>query len=100
MFHPDNLEYLLINLLTFRIFSWYPDYFDEISEPMSLFMINKKLKRSGYRTLEELLKDILLVFENAKTYNVEGSDIYEAAVKLERLAKSKTRALQKVKFLF
>ncbi|VDK76275.1 unnamed protein product, partial [Onchocerca ochengi] len=77
--------------------SWYPDYFDEISEPMSLFMINKKLKRSGYRTLEELLKDILLVFENAKTYNVEGSDIYEAAVKLERLAKSKTRALQKTR---
>ncbi|VDO49938.1 unnamed protein product [Onchocerca flexuosa] len=62
---------------------------------MSLFMINKKLKRDGYRTLDELLKDILLVFENAKTYNVEGSDIYEAAVKLERLAKSKSRALQK-----
>ncbi|MCP9263522.1 Polybromodomain protein [Dirofilaria immitis] len=76
--------------------SWYPDYFDEISEPMSLFMINKKLKRDDYHTLEELLKDILLVFENAKTYNVEGSDIYEAAAKLERLAKSKTRTLQKV----
>ncbi|VBB33061.1 unnamed protein product, partial [Acanthocheilonema viteae] len=75
--------------------SWYPDYFDEISEPMSLFMINKKLKRDEYRTLEELLKDIVLIFENAKTYNVEGSDIYEAAAKLERLAKSKARTLQK-----
>uniref|UniRef100_A0A158Q8R4 Bromo domain-containing protein n=1 Tax=Elaeophora elaphi TaxID=1147741 RepID=A0A158Q8R4_9BILA len=75
--------------------SWYPDYFDEISDPMSLFMINKKLKRDEYRTLEELLKDIVLVFENAKTYNVEGSDIYEAAAKLERLAKSKARTLQK-----
>ncbi|EJD74959.1 polybromodomain protein [Loa loa] len=75
--------------------SWYPDYFDEISDPMSLFMINKKLKRGEYRTLEELLKDIVLVFENAKTYNVEGSDIYEAAAKLERLARSKARTLQK-----
>ncbi|VDO25165.1 unnamed protein product [Brugia timori] len=75
--------------------SWYPDYFDEISDPMSLFMINKKLKRDEYHTLEELLKDIVLVFENAKTYNVEGSDIYEAAAKLERLARSKTRALLK-----
>ncbi|CAG9540476.1 unnamed protein product [Cercopithifilaria johnstoni] len=75
--------------------SWYPDYFDEISEPMSLFMINKKLKRDEYRTLEELLKDIVIIFENAKTYNVEGSDIYEAAAKLERLAKSKARMLQK-----
>ncbi|VDK79899.1 unnamed protein product [Litomosoides sigmodontis] len=77
--------------------SWYPDYFDEISEPMSLFMINKKLKRDEYDTLEELLKDIVLIFENAKAYNVEGSDIYEAAEKLERLAKSKARMLQKVK---
>lgn len=83
---------------TFNAFSWYPDYFDEISEPMSLFMINKKLKRDEYHTLEELLKDIVLVFENAKAYNVEGSDIYEAAAKLERLAKSKARMLQKVKF--
>lgn len=67
---------------------------------MSLFMINKKLKRDEYRTLEELLKDIVLVFENAKTYNVEGSDIYEAATKLEKLAKSKARMLQKVMFYF
>uniref|UniRef100_A0A915PSR4 Protein polybromo-1 n=1 Tax=Setaria digitata TaxID=48799 RepID=A0A915PSR4_9BILA len=75
--------------------SWYPDYFDEISEPMSLFMINKKLKRGEYCTLEDLLRDIVLVFENAKTYNVEGSDIYEAAAKLEKLARSKARTLQK-----
>lgn len=89
-----------LNQLTFYTFSWYPDYFDEISEPMSLFMINKKLKRDEYRTLEELLKDIVLVFENAKTYNVEGSDIYEAAAKLEKLARSKARTLQKVEFYF
>lgn len=63
---------------------------------MSLFMINKKLKRGEYRTLEELLNDIVLVFENAKSYNVEGSVIYEAAAKLERLARSKARTLQKV----
>lgn len=65
---------------------------------MSLFMINKKLKRGEYLTFDQLLKDILLVFENAKSYNVEGSDIYEAATKLENLAKSKARSLQKVSF--
>lgn len=75
-------------------FSWYPDYYDEISTPMSLFMINKKLKRGEYESLDTLLEDITLVFENARSYNLEGSEIYDAAVKLGKLAVSKARSLQ------
>ncbi len=41
--------------------SYYPDYYDEISSPMSLFMINKKLKGGKYTDLESVLKDFLQV---------------------------------------
>ncbi|VDM97588.1 unnamed protein product [Thelazia callipaeda] len=93
--NPSDPEtYLADPFLELPSKNWYPDYFDEIAQPMSLFMINKKLKRNDYGTFEEFLRDVLLVFSNAKSYNVEGSDIYEAAVKLERLAKSKAQMLQ------
>ena len=46
-----------------EFFSYYPDYYDEISSPMSLFMINKKLKGGKYTDLESVLKDFLQVWE-------------------------------------
>ncbi|PIO62206.1 Bromodomain protein [Teladorsagia circumcincta] len=73
---------------------YYPDYFDEISRPMSLFMINKKLKRNDYKTFEELFKDFMQVFENACEYNMESSDIFIAAQKLQNLTIRKARELQ------
>lgn len=75
-------------------FSYYPDYYNEITSPMSLFMINKKLKRGIYESLADLLVDVTLVFENARSYNIEGSDIHDAAVKLEKLAISMARTMQ------
>ncbi|EYC16997.1 hypothetical protein Y032_0032g2608 [Ancylostoma ceylanicum] len=74
--------------------SYYPDYYDEISRPMSLFMINKKLKRNGYQTFEELFKDFVQVFENACEYNMETSDIFIAARKLQNLTIRRARELQ------
>ncbi|KAJ1355467.1 Protein polybromo-1 [Parelaphostrongylus tenuis] len=74
--------------------SYYPDYFDEISRPMSLFMINRKLKRNGYTAFEELFKDFIQIFENACEYNMETSDIFIAAQKLQNLAIRKARELQ------
>ncbi|VDM60949.1 unnamed protein product [Angiostrongylus costaricensis] len=74
--------------------SYYPDYFDEISRPVSLFMINRKLKRNGYKTFDELLKDFIQMFENACEYNMETSDIFIAAQKLQNLAIRKARELQ------
>uniref|UniRef100_A0A0K0DFJ5 Bromo domain-containing protein n=1 Tax=Angiostrongylus cantonensis TaxID=6313 RepID=A0A0K0DFJ5_ANGCA len=74
--------------------SYYPDYFEEISRPVSLFMINRKLKRNGYKTFDELLKDFIQMFENACEYNMETSDIFIAAQKLQNLAIRKARELQ------
>ncbi|KAK6728994.1 hypothetical protein RB195_006197 [Necator americanus] len=74
--------------------SYYPDYYDEISRPMSLFMINKKLKRNGYQAFEDLFKDFIQVFENACEYNMESSDIFIAAQKLQNLTIRRARELQ------
>lgn len=48
-------------------------------------MINKNLKRGTYKDLSSLVDSFLLMFENARNYNVEGSDIFEAANKLQDL---------------
>uniref|UniRef100_A0A915DFK5 Protein polybromo-1 n=1 Tax=Ditylenchus dipsaci TaxID=166011 RepID=A0A915DFK5_9BILA len=65
--------------------SYYPDYYDEIEKPMSLFMINKRLKQNEYPDLKSLVEALLLVFRNARSYNIEESDIYKAANQLEQL---------------
>ncbi|KAL3098913.1 hypothetical protein niasHT_024668 [Heterodera trifolii] len=85
----------------------YPDYYEEIPHPMSLYMINKKLKRGQYnggcaaadggsgtaaapkqqhnQQLHGLVKDLLLMFDNACAYNIEESAIFEAAERLRKL---------------
>ncbi|GMT37808.1 hypothetical protein PFISCL1PPCAC_29105, partial [Pristionchus fissidentatus] len=73
---------------------YYPDYYDEMKCPMSLFMINKKLKLGKYTDLDELVKDFALVFGNAMEYNVEASEIYKAAKALKELTLKKAKQLQ------
>ncbi|CAI4231619.1 unnamed protein product [Auanema sp. JU1783] len=72
----------------------YPDYYDDIKNPMSFFMINKKLKCGDYKTLFDLFKDFVQVFENACEYNIEESEYYTSARKLEEMAVNKMRELE------
>ncbi|KAI1728891.1 bromodomain-containing protein [Ditylenchus destructor] len=74
--------------------NYYPDYYDEIQKPMSLFMINKRLKQSSYKDLVELVEDLRMVFRNACTYNLEDSDIYKAAVQLEQITLDTAESLE------
>ncbi|CAG8594413.1 12375_t:CDS:10 [Cetraspora pellucida] len=53
----------------------YPDYYEE-----------KKIDRKEYPDNESFESDLDLMFENAKKYNVEGSQIYNDAKSLQRLA--------------
>ncbi|KIV82064.1 hypothetical protein PV11_04200 [Exophiala sideris] len=61
----------------------YPVYFQEIKEPIALDAIKKKSKRKKYQSLEQFMKDIDLLFNNAKQFNEEGSEIYQDAVELQ-----------------
>lgn len=61
---------------------------------MSIFVINKKLKREQYKDFDELVSDFLLVFRNACSYNVEDSDIYIAAKRFEKLVLDLAKKLE------
>uniref|UniRef100_A0A915LFE1 Bromo domain-containing protein n=1 Tax=Meloidogyne javanica TaxID=6303 RepID=A0A915LFE1_MELJA len=71
----------------------YPDYYEEIERPLSLYMINKLLKRGHYANLDALVKDLLLMFDNAMNYNIEESGIYQAAVRFRHLTLKAAKAL-------
>ena len=60
-----------------------PEYFAEIKRPISVEQIKKSLKRRRYKTFDAFLGDLSLMFNNAKEYNEDGSDIFEAAAALE-----------------
>ena len=62
------------------------DYFREIKEPIALDLIKRKTKRKKYQSLEHFLKDVDLMFNNAKEYNQDESDIYKDAVELQKEA--------------
>lgn len=60
------------------------EYYQEIQNPVALDQIKRNAKRKKYRNVDEVLADLELMFENAKRYNEEGSDIYDDAVELQK----------------
>jgi chromatin structure-remodeling complex subunit RSC1/2 len=64
-----------------------PEYFSEIKQPMALDLIKKKLKRKKYTTVDQFMVDIELMFDNAKQYNKDESQIYKDAVELQKEAR-------------
>ena len=71
----------------------YPDYYDIISEPIDMNMIDARIKGGQYRSEEELLADCKLMFSNCRLYNEEGSPIYEDANILEKVLLAKAREM-------
>ncbi|TPP39754.1 Protein polybromo-1 [Fasciola gigantica] len=65
----------------------YPDYYEEITHPISLADIKKKLKQNEYPTLNSILADLDLVFKNAQQYNVEESLIHRDSLILQQIAR-------------
>eukprot|EP01117_Protostelium_nocturnum_P019586 TRINITY_DN8534_c0_g1_i1.p1 TRINITY_DN8534_c0_g1~~TRINITY_DN8534_c0_g1_i1.p1 ORF type:complete len:643 (-),score=167.59 TRINITY_DN8534_c0_g1_i1:602-2530(-) len=59
-----------------------PDYLIIIKHPMDLGTVWANLNEGGYSTPEEVKDDVELTFKNAKTYNLEGSDIVVMAENL------------------
>jgi chromatin structure-remodeling complex subunit RSC4 len=60
----------------------YPDYYKVIARPMALDNVKSRLELNGYPSVESVMADLELIFENAKAYNVEGSGIYSDAADL------------------
>eukprot|EP00639_Heterosigma_akashiwo_P009203 CAMPEP_0194603536 /NCGR_PEP_ID=MMETSP0292-20121207/30313_1 /TAXON_ID=39354 /ORGANISM="Heterosigma akashiwo, Strain CCMP2393" /LENGTH=165 /DNA_ID=CAMNT_0039466007 /DNA_START=172 /DNA_END=665 /DNA_ORIENTATION=- len=56
-----------------------PDYFDVIKCPMHLLEVERKLREGIYTTLGGFFRDVLLIWDNAMTYNHKGHAVHEAA---------------------
>jgi hypothetical protein len=62
----------------------YHDYLDKVKTPIDFGTIKRRLDRGGqYRHPDEFLADVRLVFDNARTYNKPGSDVYVMANTLQ-----------------
>lgn len=59
-----------------------PDYYAVIKEPMAYDILRKKAKRKKYQSVDDLMKDIKLMFDNAMLFNEDGSEIHDWAQEL------------------
>ncbi|KAK5690426.1 hypothetical protein LTR97_012294 [Elasticomyces elasticus] len=60
-----------------------PEYYIEIKNPMAYDILKRKVKRKKYRTVEEFMGELNLMFNNAKQYNTDDSAIYAHAKALQ-----------------
>jgi chromatin structure-remodeling complex subunit RSC1/2 len=60
-----------------------PEYYMEIKNPMAYDLLKRKVKRKKYKSLEEFMGDVNVMFNNAKEYNTDDSEIYKNAVTLQ-----------------
>ncbi|KAE8146164.1 SNF2 family N-terminal domain-containing protein [Aspergillus avenaceus] len=63
--------------------SQYPDYYMIIQSPIAMEMIRKKINRDEYQNLKDFRHDIHLLCQNARTYNEDGSILFQDANDIE-----------------
>lgn len=57
----------------------YEDYFDVVEKPMDLRTVKTRIKSSSYKTIDEFLEDMLLIFSNSVKYHKKTTKIGKAA---------------------
>ena len=65
-----------------------------IKKPNDLKTCRKALLKGKFKRYEDFFRDIQLIWDNCKTYNIQGSDIYKLAEHMEKTAK---KAINKCK---
>ena len=61
----------------------FPDYYQFIREPIAMDMIKKKIDTYAYQSIKEFQADVHLLCTNARTYNEDGSLLYQDANLIE-----------------
>ena len=73
-------------MLLIRIASQeYPDYYQLIKQPIALSTIRKRISSHYYKNVLDFREDMRLMFNNARTYNQEGSWVYVDADEMEKV---------------
>ncbi|KAJ2796886.1 ATP-dependent DNA helicase Snf21, partial [Coemansia helicoidea] len=62
----------------------YPDYYVIIRHPIAIKVIRRNVKAHRYASVADFHRDWRLMFDNARTYNEEGSLVYDDACALQR----------------
>ncbi|XP_075589834.1 ATP-dependent helicase brm [Dermatophagoides farinae] len=62
-----------------------PDYYELIRRPLDIKKIRSRINNHKYRSLEELRDDFIQMCQNAQTYNMEQSQIYEDSLMLQKI---------------
>ncbi|CAK3733368.1 Histone acetyltransferase GCN5 [Lecanosticta acicola] len=75
------------------------DYYDVIKEPMDLSLMENKLEKDKYESVEDFVKDVLLIVRNCKRYNAETTPYAKAANKLEKEMWKKIREVPEWSYL-
>ncbi|KAF9066567.1 SNF2 family N-terminal domain-containing protein [Rhodocollybia butyracea] len=63
----------------------YPDYYQLIKQPIALSQIRKRSTGNYYKDVNQYKADWKLMFNNARTYNQEGSWVYNDAEEMEKV---------------
>lgn len=63
--------------------SQYPDYYMIIQNPIAMEPIRKKINREEYQSVKAFWDDIRLMCQNARTYNEDGSILFQDANDIE-----------------
>ncbi|KAI1340442.1 SNF2-family ATP dependent chromatin remodeling factor snf21 [Xylariaceae sp. FL0016] len=67
----------------------YGDYYLLIQNPICMNQISQKIKREEYNSMDDMRKDVLLMCNNCRTYNEDGSLLYSDANLMEQYLRSK-----------
>jgi protein polybromo-1 len=71
----------------------YPDYYTIIQHPIDMNCIQKNIENDRYGTVDDIVGDYRLMFNNCRKYNEENSMIYDDANMLERILNDRLKEL-------
>ncbi|KAL3311593.1 hypothetical protein Ciccas_009824 [Cichlidogyrus casuarinus] len=77
-----------------------PDYYDVIKRPMDFNKIRSKVRDGKYVTMDELEADIMLLCNNAQTYNMDGSLIFDDSIVLQSVWTNARQRLEQMEESF
>ncbi|KAJ7585616.1 SNF2-family ATP dependent chromatin remodeling factor snf21 [Mycena floridula] len=63
----------------------YPDYYTTIARPIAISQIKKRISGNYYKNVQQYHDDWKLMFNNARTFNTEGSWVYNDADEMEKV---------------
>ena len=76
---------IIASLTTHAPRQLYPDYYEVIKQPIAMATIRKRITANTYKLATDYRADWRLMFNNARTYNQEGSWVYIDAIEMERV---------------